>query len=97
MGEQHLCIRPRASLSQHRRCGHELAGICCGDQLFVRFYNLLFLSLYIELTFYDRILILASAVFFYHSGGNGDDVPADLFEAHDLIKERVGKGVHKLS
>ena len=38
------------------------------------------------------ILIIASAVFFYETGGSGDDVPADLFQAHDLIKSRVGSG-----
>lgn len=37
------------------------------------------------------ILIIASAVFFYGSDGSSD-VPADLFQAHDLIKSRVGSG-----
>ena len=37
------------------------------------------------------ILIIASAVFFYRPDGSSD-VPADLFQAHDLIKSRVGSG-----
>jgi len=45
------------------------------------------------------ILILASAVFYYRDGPNapgdspsGSDSPAGLFDAYDLIRERVGKG-----
>ena len=37
------------------------------------------------------ILIIASAVFFYGPNGSSD-VPADLFQAHNLIKSRVGSG-----
>ncbi|KAF8971491.1 natural resistance-associated macrophage protein-domain-containing protein [Flammula alnicola] len=38
-----------------------------------------------------QILILAGAVFFSGSGGNRGS-PAGLFEAHDLIKSRLGDG-----
>ncbi|EPQ60172.1 smf Mn2+ and Fe2+ transporter [Gloeophyllum trabeum ATCC 11539] len=37
------------------------------------------------------ILILASAVFYYGSGRTGSEVPASLFDAHDLILSLVGK------
>ena len=40
-----------------------------------------------------RILILAAAVFYTGPDSDGDSViPAGLFEAHDLIKARVGSG-----
>lgn len=35
--------------------------------------------------------MLASAVFFYGSGDNGN-APASLFDAYDLIRDNVGKG-----
>src|SRR5258708_7154970 len=41
-----------------------------------------------------RILILASAVFYYGEGrfrSNSQD-PASLFDAHDLLSQYVGKG-----
>jgi hypothetical protein len=38
-----------------------------------------------------RILILAAAVF-YKGPNEDNDVPAGLFDAHDLIKARIGKG-----
>jgi metal iron transporter len=37
------------------------------------------------------ILILASAVFFYGTGVPGNANPASLFDAHDLIRDLVGK------
>jgi metal iron transporter len=39
-----------------------------------------------------RILVLASAVFYYGSGSNGSGGPASLFDAYDLVKENVGHG-----
>lgn len=39
-----------------------------------------------------RILILASAVFFYGGGSTGDATPASLFDAYDLIRNLVGQG-----
>lgn len=40
-----------------------------------------------------RILILASAVFYYSpKDPDGADNPADLFRAHSLIRRRVGSG-----
>ena len=39
----------------------------------------------------DRILILASAVFFYRFGQDGSESPASLFDAYDLLKSMVGK------
>ena len=41
--------------------------------------------------FFFRILILASAVFFYGSGNTGTESPASLFDAYDLIRDTVGK------
>jgi metal iron transporter len=38
------------------------------------------------------ILIISSAVFYYNSGAYGSESPASLFDAHDLIKSRLGKG-----
>lgn len=35
-------------------------------------------------------MILAATVFFHGSGGSA--APASLFDAHDLIRENVGKG-----
>ena len=43
-----------------------------------------------------RILILASAVFFYGSGA-GSGGPASLFDAHDLLRDIVGKGTVQAS
>ena len=37
-----------------------------------------------------RILILASAVFFYGSG-SGSGGPASLFDAYDLLRDLVGQ------
>jgi metal iron transporter len=37
------------------------------------------------------ILILASAVFFYGKTDTGSATPASLFDAHDLIRDLVGK------
>ncbi|KAF8845983.1 smf Mn2+ and Fe2+ transporter [Paxillus ammoniavirescens] len=37
------------------------------------------------------ILILSSAVFYYESGAHGDESPANLFDAHSLIRDTVGK------
>ncbi|KIJ22188.1 hypothetical protein PAXINDRAFT_106082 [Paxillus involutus ATCC 200175] len=37
------------------------------------------------------ILILSSAVFYYGSGAHGDESPANLFDAHTLIRDTVGK------
>lgn len=46
-----------------------------------------------SLTLPLRILILASAVFYYgENGGTGDANPASLFDAHALIKDIVGPG-----
>lgn len=39
-----------------------------------------------------RILILASAVFYYGTGSQGSLVPANLFDAHSLIRDSIGKG-----
>lgn len=39
-----------------------------------------------------RILMLASAVFFYGRGYDGSGDPASLFDAYDLIKDIVGQG-----
>lgn len=41
-----------------------------------------------------RILILASAVFYF--GSDKTSSPASLFDAHDLIRDNVGKGMHPL-
>jgi len=35
--------------------------------------------------------MLASAVFFYGSGNTGNASPASLFDAYDLIRDKVGK------
>jgi metal iron transporter len=35
--------------------------------------------------------MLASAVFFYGSGSDGNESPASLFDAYDLIGDSVGK------
>ncbi|KAI6048030.1 natural resistance-associated macrophage protein-domain-containing protein [Pisolithus marmoratus] len=37
------------------------------------------------------ILVLASAVFYYGSGAQGSLSPASLFDAHDLIRDTIGK------
>ncbi|EKM84357.1 hypothetical protein AGABI1DRAFT_67739 [Agaricus bisporus var. burnettii JB137-S8] len=42
------------------------------------------------------ILILASAVFYYGKGDLGDADPASLFDAYDLIGERVGQSAATL-
>jgi len=44
--------------------------------------------------FVFRILIVASAVFYYGEGQNRSNSqdPASLFDAHDLLKQYVGKG-----
>lgn len=42
-----------------------------------------------------RILILASAVFFYGSGA-GSGGPASLFDAYDLLRDLVGQRESKL-
>lgn len=45
-----------------------------------------------------RILVLASAVFYYGTGvtasggSGGSGGPASLFDAYDLVKELVGQG-----
>jgi metal iron transporter len=44
-----------------------------------------------EIFLLPRILILASAVFFYGSGQSGNVQPASLFDAHSLIRDLVGK------
>lgn len=41
----------------------------------------------------NRILILASAVFYYSSSDHGSLDPASLFDAHALIKSEIGKGM----
>lgn len=38
-----------------------------------------------------RILILASAVFYYGKGDLGNKDPASLFDAYNLIRDRVGQ------
>ena len=43
-----------------------------------------------SLTLFCRILILASAVFFYGSG-SGSGGPASLFDAYDLLRDLVGQ------
>ena len=35
--------------------------------------------------------MLSSAVFFYGNGNTGDESPASLFDAYDLISDNVGK------
>jgi len=35
--------------------------------------------------------MLASAVFFYGQGRNGEATPASLFDAYDLIRDLVGQ------
>jgi hypothetical protein len=43
---------------------------------------------------YPSILIVAATVFFAKSdGASGDEGTAGLFEAHELIKVNVGKGM----
>ena len=37
-----------------------------------------------------RILVIAATVFF--QDGDPDDAPAGLFDAHDLIRDHIGKG-----
>ncbi|KAH7886220.1 smf Mn2+ and Fe2+ transporter [Phlebopus sp. FC_14] len=37
------------------------------------------------------ILVLASAVFYYGTGGRGSESPASLFDAHTLISNTIGK------
>lgn len=37
----------------------------------------------------SRILILGAAAFYY--GGDGSSLDAGLFDAHDLIKDRIGR------
>jgi len=39
----------------------------------------------------NRILILASAVFYYTPDAKGSLDPASLFDAHALIKNMIGK------
>ena len=39
-----------------------------------------------------RILVISSAVFYYNSGAYGSESPASLFDAHALIKSRLGNG-----
>ena len=54
-----------------------------------------FASFYLDPSIYVgvyRILILASAVFYYGSGSNPSSNPASLFDAYDLVKEKIGQG-----
>ena len=41
--------------------------------------------------FICRILILASAVFYYGFNQNGSETPASLFDAYDLLRTMLGK------
>lgn len=38
----------------------------------------------------SRILILASATFYYGFGQTGNESPATLFDAYDLLKQILG-------
>ena len=39
-----------------------------------------------------RLLILASATFYYGFGETGNTSPATLFDAYDLLESTLGKG-----
>ena len=39
-----------------------------------------------------RILMLASAVFYYGFGQTGNTSPATLFDAYDLLQSTLGQG-----
>ena len=41
--------------------------------------------------------MLASAVFYYGKGYDGSGDPASLFDAYDLIRDLVGKGLFILT
>ena len=53
--------------------------------------GLIYIEIVLPDTFWPSILVLAGAVFFLDSGG-GMNSSAGLFDVHDLISAKLGKG-----